>query len=90
MFMVQSYNILTYYTFLVLALLTLKKKQWCKAVVFSIAALSAADFNRLNGCISMAVLAVFWQFFYSLKIYTLEERGMKCLTEVPSIYYLVF
>ena len=88
--MVQSYNILTYYTFLVRALLTLKKKQWCKAVVLSIAALSAADFNRLNGCISMAVLAVFWQFFYSLKIYTLEERWMKCLTEVPSIYYLVF
>ena len=50
MFMVQSYNFLTYYTILVLALWTLKKKQWCKAVGFSIAALSAVDFNRLNEC----------------------------------------
>ena len=44
MFMVQSYNFLTYYTILVLALWTLKKKQWCKAVGFSIAALSAVVF----------------------------------------------
>ena len=70
MVMVQSYNFLTYYTILVLALLNLKKKQWCKAVGFSIVALSAVVFNRLNGCVNMAVFGSFFQFFYSLKIYT--------------------
>ena len=46
MFIVQSYNFLTCYTILVLTLLTLKKNNGG----FSIAALSAVDFNRLNGC----------------------------------------
>ena len=68
--MVQSYNFLTYYTILVLALLTLKKEQWCKAVGFSIVALYAFVLNRIYGCVNMAVYFSVSVSFYFLKIYT--------------------
>ena len=51
--MVQSYNFMLMvqsYNFVFQILLTLKKKQWCKAVGSSITALSAAVFIHLKDC----------------------------------------